>query len=124
MASPHCTPFPDYLDLNALLTEQQRLVQSSVRDFVAKEVEPKIRKAYMDERFPTEIIPTLGELGLLGANLKGYGLPGMDGIAYGLIMQELERCDSGLRSFASVQGGLVMFPIHAYGSEAQKEYWL
>jgi glutaryl-CoA dehydrogenase len=124
MASPHCTPFPDYLDINSLLTEEQRLVQSSVRDFVAKEVEPKIRKAYMEERFPTEIIPAMGELGLLGASLKGYGLPGMDGIAYGLIMQELERCDSGLRSFASVQGGLVMFPIHAYGSEEQKQHWL
>ncbi len=124
MASPHCTPFPDYYDVNALLTEEQRLVQSSVRAFVAKEIEPKIQKAYLNEEFPTEIIPKLGELGLLGGNLHGYGLAGMDHIAYGIVMQELERCDSGVRSFASVQGALVMYPIHAFGSEAQKEEWL
>src|SRR3954463_8850332 len=123
-AGPHCTPFPDFMDVSALLTDEQRLVRQSVRDFVAKEVEPKIQKAYMNEEFPTEIIPKMGELGLLGANLTGYGLPGMDNIAYGLVMQELERCDSGLRSFASVQGALVMFPIWAYGSEAQKQEWL
>ncbi len=124
MAAPHCGPFPDYLDTNSLLTEEQRLVQSSVRDFVAKEIEPKIRKSYMEEKFPTELIPKLGELGLLGSNLTGYGLPGMDHISYGLVMQELERCDSGIRSFASVQGALVMYPIHAYGSEEQKQEWL
>jgi glutaryl-CoA dehydrogenase len=124
MAAPHCGPFPDFLDVNSLLTEEQRLVQASVRDFVAKEIEPKIRKCYMEEKFPTEIIPKLGELGLLGSNLTGYGLPGMDHISYGLVMQELERCDSGIRSFASVQGALVMYPIHAYGSEEQKKEWL
>ena len=124
MANPHCTPFPDYLDLNSLLTEEQRLVQASVRDFVAKEVEPRIQKSYMNEEFPLDIIPKLGELGLLGSSLHGYGLPGMDNIAYGIVMQELERCDSGLRSFASVQGALVMYPIHAFGSEAQKQEWL
>src|SRR4051812_38557246 len=124
MASPHCTPYPDYLNVNALLTEEQRLVQSTVRDFVTKELEPKIQKAYMEERFPTEVIPKLGEMGLLGSNLTGYGLPGMDNIAYGIVMQELERCDSGVRSFASVQGALVMYPIHAFGSEEQKKHWL
>ena len=124
MAAPHCGPFPDFLDMNALLTDEQRLVQSSVREFVAKEIELKIRKCYMDEKFPTELIPMLGELGLLGSNLTGYGLPGMDHISYGLVMQELERCDSGIRSFASVQGALVMYPIHAYGSEEQKKEWL
>jgi len=124
MASPRCSAYPDFLDLGSQLTEEQRLVQSSVRDFVSKEVEPKIAKCFMEENFPTEIIPQLGELGLLGANLTGYGLPGMDHISYGLVMQELERCDSGLRSFVSVQGALVMYPIHTYGSEAQKQEWL
>jgi glutaryl-CoA dehydrogenase len=124
MASPHCSPYPDYLDLNAVLTEEQRLVQSSVREFVQKELEPRIQKCYLEERFPTEIIPQLGELGLLGSNLTGYGLPGMDNIAYGLVMQELERCDSGVRSFASVQGALVMYPLHTFGSEEQKQEWL
>src|SRR5690606_15231600 len=80
--------------------------------------------AYLNEEFPTDVIAGLAELGTLGANLTGYGLPGMDNIAYGLIMKELERCDSGVRSFVSVQGALVMYPIHAFGSEAQKEEWL
>lgn len=124
MAAPHCSPYPDYLNINSMLTEEQRLVQSSVREFVQREIEPKIRQCYLEERFPTEIIPGLGELGLLGSNLTGYGLPGMDQIAYGLVMQELERCDSGIRSFASVQGALVMYPVHAYGSEEQKAEWL
>jgi len=121
---PNCTPYPDYYLVNDLLTEEQRLVQASVRDFVKKEMEPVVNESYMQEKFPTHLIPKLGELGVLGANLKGYGLPAMDNIAYGLIMKELERCDSGFRSFASVQGALVMFPIHAYGSEAQKQEWL
>lgn len=121
---PNCGPYADFLDLDDLLTEEQRLVRGSVREFVAREVEPKINKSYLNETFPEEIIPQLGKLGLLGSNLSGYGLPGMDQIAYGLVMQELERCDSGLRSFASVQGALVMYPIHAYGSEAQKSEWL
>jgi glutaryl-CoA dehydrogenase len=124
MAAPHCHPFPDYLDIGSLLNDEQRLVQQTVRDFVSRELEPKIQKCYLEEKFPTELIPQFGELGLLGSNLTGYGLPGMDNIAYGIIMQELERCDSGIRSFASVQGALVMYPIHAFGSEAQKEEWL
>ncbi len=124
MAEPHCTPYPDYFALNELLSEEQRLVQATVRDFIEKEVAKKIVPAYRAESFPTDIIPRLGELGLLGSNLEGYGLPGMDNTAYGLIMRELERCDSGLRSFASVQGALVMYPIHAFGSDEQKEEWL
>ena len=124
MAGPHCSPYPDFLDVQSLLTEEQRLVQASVREFVAKELEPVIASCYLEERFPTAIIPKLGALGLLGSNLSGYGLPGMDHIAYGLVMQELERCDSGIRSFASVQGALVMYPIHAFGSEEQKQEWL
>jgi glutaryl-CoA dehydrogenase len=114
----------DFLLLSELLSEEQQLVAESVSSFVKKEVEPKIVDAYREENFPTAIIPKLGELGLLGSQLSGYGLPGMDNISYGLIMRELERCDSGLRSFASVQGALVMYPIHAFGSEEQKEEWL
>lgn len=107
-----------------MLTDEQKLVQQTVREFIAKEAEPIIQKAYRSEEFPTSLIPRFGELGLLGAQLSGYGLPGMDNISYGLIMRELERCDSGLRSFASVQGALVMYPIHAFGSEEQKNQWL
>lgn len=124
MTEAHTSPFPDFLDIASLLSEEQRMVMDSVRGFVAEKVEPRVQAAYRSEEFPTAIIPELGALGLLGSNLKGYGLPGMDGIAYGLVMKELERCDSGLRSFASVQGALVMYPIHAYGSEAQKKEWL
>lgn len=124
MASPKATPFPDFFDVSSLMTEEQALVESSVRDFVTKEVQPIISDCYEKEVFPEHLIPKIGELGLLGSSLKGYGLPGMDSTSYGLVMKELERCDSGLRSFASVQGALVMYPIHAFGSEAQKEEWL
>ena len=124
MSAPHSSPFPDFYNTDALLNEEQKLVQKSVRDYVSREVEPLIQKAYLAEEFPTKIIPGLGELGVLGSNLTGYGLPGMDHISYGLVMKELERCDSGLRSFASVQGALVMYPIHAFGSDEQKEEWL
>lgn len=124
MASPHTTPYPDYLDLDALLSEEQRIVRHSVREFVQKEIEPLIQDCFLEEKFPDQIIPQLGAMGLLGSNLKGYGLPEIDEISYGLIMKELERCDSGVRSFASVQGALVMYPIHAFGSEAQKKKWL
>lgn len=118
------TPFPDYFSLRSQYTEAQSLVEQTVRDFVAREAEPLIREAYRNEEFPRTLIKGLGELGLLGSNLSGYGLPGMDNISYGLIMKELERCDSALRSFASVQGGLTMYPIHAFGSEEQKRTWL
>ena len=116
--------FPDFLNLDSLLTEEQRMVRDSVRDFVTKEVQPHVRENFRKETFSKNIIPQMGELGLFGSNLKGYGLPELDNIAYGLIMMELERCDSGLRSFASVQGALVMYPIWAFGSEEQKKTWL
>lgn len=119
-----CHPYPDFLDISNLLTEEQKLISQSVRNFVSKDIQPRIREAYQNEHFPMEIIPSLGSLGLLGANLSGYGLPGMDAISYGLVMKELERCDSGLRSFVSVQGSLVMYPIHAFGSEEQKKTYL
>ena len=114
----------DFLHLSELLTAEQKLVSESVSDFVQKEVEPHLVTCWRQEKFPDEVIKGMGELGVLGANLHGYGLAGMDNIAYGLVMRELERADSGIRSFASVQGALVMYPIHAFGSEAQKQQWL
>lgn len=124
MKASTCSPFPDYYDLKSLFTEEQRLVEQTVRDFVSREVAPTIAEYFRKEEFPKGVIPKLGELGLLGANLSGYGLSNMDNIAYGLVMKELERVDSGLRSFVSVQGALVMYPIHRYGSEEQKSTWL
>ncbi len=124
MGSLKSSPFPDFYMTEELFTEEQRLVMSSVREFVQGKLAPKIGKHYMEESFPVETIPQFGQMGLLGSNLSGYGLPGMDAISYGLVMKELERCDSGVRSFASVQGALVMYPIHTYGSEEQKNEWL
>ena len=114
----------DFMNITELLSDEQKMVSETVRDFVQKEIEPRLVDCWRREVFPQEIIAGMGELGLLGANLHGYGLAGMDDIAYGLIMRELERADSGIRSFASVQGALVMYPIHAFGSEAQKQQWL
>ncbi|MDE0958209.1 MAG: acyl-CoA dehydrogenase family protein, partial [Planctomycetota bacterium] len=97
----------DFYNLDDLLTEEQRLIRDTVREFVDDQVIPCIEDCFMTDRFPLQIIPTLGELGLLGSNLKGYDCAGLDNLSYGLIMQELERGDSGVRSFVSVQGGLV-----------------
>ena len=124
MPSPNSYPFPDYYNIQDLLTDDQKLVEKTVRDFIQREAQPLIQESYREEKFPEDLISNFGELGLLGSNLQGYGLPGMDSISYGIIMKELERCDSGLRSFASVQGALVMYPIHAFGSEEQKQKWL
>jgi glutaryl-CoA dehydrogenase len=115
----------DFLHLDDLLAEEEILARESVRTFVTKEFLPRIQEhVRQDGSFPMELVPRIAELGLFGANLTGYGCAGMSNVGYGLVMQELERGDSGLRSFASVQGGLVMYPIHAYGSEAQKQRWL
>jgi len=115
----------DFYDVDALLSEEERMVRDTVRDWVEDRVVPVIGKAYVDRRFPKELIPEIGELGMLGANLpEDYGCAGLGNVAYGLIMQELERGDSGIRSFASVQGALVMHPIHAFGSEEQRRTWL
>src|SRR4030066_2360222 len=114
----------DYYDLESGFSSEARMIRDSVRDFVDKEFLPIVRDHYRAGGFPMHIVPMLGEMGLLGSNLKGYGLPGIDQISYGLVMQELERGDSGLRSFASVQGALVMYPIHTFGSDVQKERWL
>lgn len=114
----------DYYALDELLTEEQRQVRRTVRAFVTESVLPIIEDCFENHRFPDELTPKMAELGFFGANLHGYGLPGIDNIAYGLMMQELERGDSGLRSMASVQGALVMYPIHAFGSEEQKQKYL
>ncbi len=114
----------DYLDIDWLLSDEEKLVRQTARAFVAAEAQPVIREAFAQGRFPMELVRGFGELGLLGANLEGYGCAGMSNVDYGLIMLELERCDSGVRSFASVQGALVMYPIHTFGTEEQKQRWL
>ncbi len=115
----------DFLHLDDQLSDEERLARDTVREFVDREFLPLVQEhVRQDGSFPMELVPTIAELGLFGANLEGYGCAGMNNVAYGLVMQELERGDSGLRSFASVQGSLVMYPIHAYGSDVQKERWL
>ena len=114
----------DYLDFDTLLTEEQRLVRDTVGDWVDDKVLPIIEDAAWEGRFPKELIPAMAEMQLFGSTIAEYGLPGLDNIAYGLIMQELERGDSGLRSFVSVQSGLVMYPIYAFGSKQQKDRWI
>jgi len=115
----------DFYDIDSLLSEEERAVRDTVRRFVDDEVLPVIGEHYIAGTFPVELIPTMGGLGLYGANLpEEYGCAGLNNVAYGLIMQELERGDSGIRSFASVQGGLVMYPIYAFGSEEQRRHWL
>lgn len=114
----------DYMLFDSLLNEQELLVRQTARRFVDERVIPLIRDCYREGRFPSELIPEVGQLGFLGANLEGYGCAGMSNVEYGLVMQEIERGDSGLRSFVSVQGALVMYPIHSFGSEEQKDRWL
>lgn len=119
-------PFPgvDFLDLDSSFNDEELLARRTARQFVDERVLPIITQHYRDATFPMELVPQLGDLGFFGANLKGYGCAEMSNVAYGLVMQELERGDSGLRSFVSVQSALVMFPLYAYGSDAQKEKWL
>ncbi|MFL5619454.1 MAG: acyl-CoA dehydrogenase family protein [Gemmatimonadaceae bacterium] len=115
----------DFFDIDSALSEEERAVRDSVRRFVDERVLPVIGDAYVQGRFPKELIPEMGELGVFGANLpEEYGCAGLNNVQYGLIMQELERGDSGVRSFASVQGALAMYPIYAFGSEEQKRRWL
>jgi glutaryl-CoA dehydrogenase len=114
----------DYYGIDDDLAEDERMVRDNVRRFVDERVEPIIGKHFEAGTFPMDLIPQIAELGLLGANLEGYGCAGMGAVAYGLAMQELERGDSGVRSFASVQGSLAMYPIWAFGSEEQKQRWL
>ena len=115
----------DFLRIDELLSDEELVARNSVREFVSKEFLPLLQEHIrQDGSFPMQLVPVMGELGLFGTNLEGYGCAGMNNVAYGLAMQELERGDSGLRSFASVQGSLCMYPIHTYGTEAQKERWL
>jgi glutaryl-CoA dehydrogenase len=114
----------DYVGLEADLGEEERLIRDAAREFVDERVRPDIGDHFQAGTFPTELIEEMGEMGFYAPNLDGYGLPNVSETAYGILMQELEACDSGLRSMASVQGALVMYPIHAYGSDDQKERWL
>ncbi|HET9383899.1 MAG TPA: acyl-CoA dehydrogenase family protein [Gemmatimonadales bacterium] len=115
----------DFYNLDGLLSEEERAVRDTVRAWVDDNLLPIIGECYVEGRFPKQLIPGMAELGLFGANLpQEYGCAGLDNVAYGLIMQELERGDSGVRSFASVQGGLVMYPIYTFGSDEQKKKWL
>jgi glutaryl-CoA dehydrogenase len=115
----------DFYDIDSLLSEEEKAVRDSVRRFVDDNVLPVIGECYVEGRFPKEIVPGLAQLGVFGANLpEEYGCAGLNNVSYGLIMQELERGDSGVRSFASVQGALVMYPIFAFGSEDQKQHYL
>jgi glutaryl-CoA dehydrogenase len=114
----------DYMLVDTCFDEQELMVRQTAREFVDGRAMPVVRDCYRDGRFPNELIPEMGRLGFLGANLQGWGCAGMSNVEYGLIMQELERGDSGLRSFVSVQGALVMYPIWKFGSEEQKNRWL
>ena len=114
----------DFIDFDSLLDEQQLMVRRTARRFVDEKVVPVMRDHFRDALFPTQLVGEMARLGFLGANLEGYGCAGMSDLDYGLIMQELERGDSSLRSFVSVQGSLVMWPILNYGSEQQKNHWL
>jgi glutaryl-CoA dehydrogenase len=116
------TDFMGFLDL---LTDEERAVREQARQFVNAEVLPIVERHAQAQTFPRELVPRMGELGFYGPTLPArYGCAGLSSVAHGLLMYELERGDSGVRSFASVQGSLVMYPIHAYGSEAQKDHWL
>ena len=114
----------DFMGIEDLLSDEEKLVRDSVRSFVDDQVIPIIEDHYMKGTFPLELVKPMAKLGYFGANLQGYGCAGLNSIAYGLIMQELERGDSGVRSFGSVQSALVMFPLFAFGSDEQKEKWL
>ena len=114
----------DLFDINALLTEEEQLVQVNVGRFVNDNVIPIIQECFENHTFPAELIPDIASLGLFGSSIQGYDCAGMNAISYGLICKELERGDSGLRSFVSVQSSLVMYPIYQYGSDEQKNYWL
>lgn len=114
----------DLFEVRSLLTEEERMIQDSVARFVDEKAMPIIADCFEQGRFPAELIPEIADLGLLGSSLEGYGCAGLNAVSYGLICQELERCDSGLRSFVSVQSSLCMYPIYAYGSEEQKLRWL
>jgi glutaryl-CoA dehydrogenase len=117
-------PGVDFMEIDSLLSDEEKLVRETVRSWVDQRFKPIIEEHHREGTFPMELVPEMGELNLFGATLEEYGLPGLNNVAYGLIMQELERGDSGLRSFVSVQSGLVMYPIHAFGSQGQRDRWI
>src|SRR5258708_5019394 len=112
------------MEIDSLFSEDELMVRQTLGDFDDEEILPIIEHANREEKFPMHLIPKIAQMGLFGATIKDYDLPGLNHVAYGLIMQELERGDSGLRSFASVQSGLVMYPIYSYGSKKQKDFWI
>ena len=114
----------DFIDFDSQLNDEEKLVRQTAREFVENEIIPIIEKQSREAQFPKHLVPQLGELGFFGANLHGYGCAGMSNVAYGLMTQELERGDSGIRSFVSVQSALVMYPIYTFGSDVQKDKWL
>jgi len=114
----------DFLDFDSLLSDEEKLARQTARQYVEDKIIPIIEECNREGKFPKQLVPELGELGFFGASLKGYGCAGMSNVEYGLVTQELERGDSGLRSFVSVQSSLVMYPIYAFGSDAQKDKWL
>ncbi len=114
----------DFINFDSMLSEDERLVRDNTRKFIEENLVPIIEECHREGRFPRELVKPFGELGFFGASLKGYGCAGMSNVEYGLVMQELERGDSGIRSFVSVQSALVMYPIYAFGSDEQKEKWL
>src|ERR1700692_798253 len=119
-------PFPgvDYLLVDTQFSEQELMVRQTARRFTDERILPVIRDCFREARFPRELIVEMAGLGFFGANLEGYGCAGMSNVEYGLVMQEIERGDSGIRSFGSVQGALVMYPILQFGSNEQKNRWL
>jgi glutaryl-CoA dehydrogenase len=117
-------PGVDFIDFDSLLSDEEKLARRTARQFVDERVLPIIEAHNREGKFPMELVPVMGELGFFGANLTGYGCAGMSNVEYGLVMQELERGDSAVRSFVSVQSALVMYPISTFGSDAQKEKWL
>ncbi len=114
----------DYLDFDSVLTDEEKLARNTTRQFVDDQIMPIIEEYNREGKFPMQLVPQMAELGLFGASLKGYGCAGMSNVEYGLVTQELERGDSGLRSFVSVQSALVMYPIYTFGSDTQKDKWL
>ena len=117
-------PGVDFLDFDSLLSSEEKLARQSARQFTDNEILPMIEQHNREGKFPAQLIPKMAELGVFGATLQGYGCAGMSNVEYGLVMQEIERGDSAIRSFASVQSALVMYPIYTFGSTAQKEKWL
>jgi len=114
----------DFIEFDSLLSDEERLVRDTARKFIEDNLIPIIEQCNREGRFPRELVKPMAELGFFGASLKGYGCAGMSNVEYGLVMQEMERGDSGVRSFVSVQSALCMYPIYAFGSEEQKQKWL